>query len=134
MPVTIVPWPADVPSCIMPLSPIGGLRDNRLSFAPDSPVAPVERPATSWAPEVYQVDLVPMSMEQFSLFQDWYRRDLAYGVRPFEMSHPILKTPCAWRIVKADPPYQVRKVLAVRNERARGIVVSMTIQSLPICP
>lgn len=131
MPETVIPWPADVPGCIGPLSPAGGLRDNRLSFDPDSPVAPIERPATSWSPEVYQIELAPMSLDQFARFQDWYRHSLAYGVRPFAMPHPVLRTPGAWRIVRADPPYQVRKVLAMRSERARGIIVSMTIRSVP---
>lgn len=129
---TIIPWPASVPSCVMPMSPQGGLRDNRLSFETDDAVTPVERPRTSWAPELYQVTMVPMDRAMFEAFQAWFRGPLAYGSLPFVMDHPITREPTVWRIVKGDPPYQVSKVLAMRSADVRGISVSFGIQSLPM--
>lgn len=129
---TIIPWPAGVPSCVMPMSPQGGLRDNRLSFEADDAVTPVERPRTSWAPELYQVTMVPMDRAMFQAFQDWFRGPLAYGSLPFVMDHPITRQPTVWRIVKGDPPYQVSKVLAMRSADVRGISVSFGIQSMPL--
>ena len=129
---TIIPWPEGVPSCVMPMSPQGGLRDNRLSFETDDAVTPVERPRTSWAPELYQVTMVPMDKAMFQAFQAWFRGPLAYGSLPFVMDHPITREPTVWRIVKGDPPYQVSKVLPMRSDDIRGISVSFGIQSMPL--
>lgn len=132
MPTPIIPWPAGVPSCVMPMSPQGGLRDNRLSFETDEATTPVERPRTSWAPELYQVTMVPMDRAMFQAFQAWFRGPLAYGSLPFVMDHPITREPTVWRIVKGDPPYQVSKVLTMGRPDVRGISVSFGIQSMPL--
>lgn len=130
MPTPIIDWPLDVPACIMPLSPQGGLRDNRLSFETDSKMPPIERPAGSWAPEVYSVDLTPISVPQFRVFQDWYRHDLRYGVYPFRWAHPITGDVSPWKIVKADPPYQVRRLLNFRPDSDRRCIgLSFTVMS-----
>lgn len=116
----------------MPMSPQGGLRDNRLSFETDSRLNPIERPTSTWAPEVYSVDLAPLSLDQFSAFQDWYVKDLAFGTRPFVFPHPITRQPGAWKIVKADPPYRVTKsgMIAAGSDRRR-VNLSFSIMSQP---
>ena len=130
MPTPIIDWPEGVPSCIMPLSPQGGLRDTRLSFETDSKMAPVERPLSSWAPEVYSVELAPLSVAQFELFQAWYKGPLRFGVYPFAWLHPITKTVSPWKIVKGDPPYQVKKIGHIPNGSARRrISLSFSIMS-----
>lgn len=130
--VSVVDWPDGVPSCIMPTSPIGGLMDNRYSFDADAPYPPIERPMSSWTPEVYSVELVPISIAQFVLFQEWYKSDLRYGVLPFKWWHPITKTRAAWKIVKNDPPYQVSKIGAIpRDSGLRRIKLSFSIMSFP---
>lgn len=133
MPVDpVVPWPVGVPSCIQPLSPQGGRRDNRLSFETDSKMPPIERPVSSWTPEVYAVELVPMSLEQFRLFQNWYSSGLAWGVRSFAWYHPITRDVSSWKILKADPPYQVSKSRMIRlGSDTRGVSVSFTVMSTP---
>ena len=132
MPRIILDWPSGVPSCIMPLSPQGGLRDNRLSFETDSKMPPIERPLTSWTPEVYSVELTPLSLDQFSLFQSWYQHDLRFGVHAFRWDHPITKSPGLWKIVKGDPPYQVSKIGPIPDGSGRRRVgVSFTVMSVP---
>ena len=130
MPTPIIDWPEGVPSCIMPLSPQGGLRDNRLSFETDSRMPPVERPLSSWAPEVYSVELAPLSVDQFRLFQAWYKGPLRFGVYPFAWQHPITKDLSPWKIVKGDPPYQVKKIgnIPFGSDRRR-ISLSFSIMS-----
>lgn len=128
----VVHWPDGVPSCIMPLSPQGGVRDNRLSFETDSRMPPIERSAGSWAPEVYSVEMVPMSIPQFELFQHWFRHTAKYGVLPFVWMHPITKTLGVWKIQKSDPPYQVSKSRTIpAGSGRRGISVSFTVMSYP---
>ncbi|OWJ73879.1 hypothetical protein, partial [Haematobacter missouriensis] len=106
--MNIQQWPFEVPDCIMPLSVEGGLQDNRVSFEPEVG-PPVERPRSSWAPEVYSLDMRLMTVAQFVAFETWYRTTLRYGVLPFEFSHPITRKRSAWKIVKGSPPYQVSK-------------------------
>lgn len=128
----IIDWPEGVPSCIMPLSPQGGLRDNRLSFETDSRMPPTERPASSWTPEVYSVEMTPMSPQQFELFQAWYKGPLRFGVYPFKWFHPITKMASPWRIVKGDPPYQVRKIGYIpHGSGLRRISISFSVMSYP---
>lgn len=130
MTTPLVDWPTGVPSCIEPLSPQGGMQDNRLSFETDSRMPPIERPLSSWTPEVYSVEMVPMSIDQFNEFQRWYRDDLSFGVMPFKWRHPITGVASAWKIVKGDPPYQVRKIGTIpRGSNLRRIGVSFTIMS-----
>ncbi len=132
MPTPIIDWPDGVPSCIMPLSPQGGLRDNRLSFETDSRMPPIERPLSSWAPEVYSVELAPISLDQFVLFQAWYKGPLRYGVYPFVWLHPITKVVSPWKIVKGEPPYQVKKVGHIPNGSARRrISLAFSVMSWP---
>lgn len=132
MAVPIIEWPTGVPDCIMPLSPQGGPRDNRWSFDADSPMPPIERPMTSWAPEVYSVELVPLSIEQFQAFQTWYKVDLRQGVYPFRWFHPITRVASPWKIVKGDPPYQARKIgLIPHGSGRRRIAVSFQVMSWP---
>lgn len=125
-------WPDGVPSCIMPMSPSGGLRDNRYSFETDNSGPPKERPASSWAPEVYSVVLTPLSRSQFQTFQDWYANVLAYGSEPFVFPHPITGDEGVWKIVKNSPPYEVSKVgrMPIGTDRRR-ISLSFSIMSLP---
>lgn len=131
--VEIVAWPVGVPSCIMPMSPTGGLRDNRLSFETDSRMPPIERPLTSWAAEVYQVELTPLSLDQFEAFQDWYQGALRFGALPFVWQHPVTGTEGVWKIVKAEPPYQVRKLgLAPEGSGRRRIGLSFSVMSQPL--
>lgn len=130
MSVTVADWPEGVPECIFPLSPQGGLRDTRLSFETDSRLPPIERPAASWAPEVYVVDLVSLTITQFQVFQAWYRNTLAYGSLPFKLDHPITRARMAWKIVKDDPPYRVTKTRLIRPGAAtRGIGITFSIMS-----
>lgn len=132
MPTPIISWPASVPACIMPLSPEGGLRDNRYSFETDSKMPPIERPAGSWTPEIYAVDLSPISGPQFEAFQDWYRDDLRFGVLPFHFTHPITGAPGVWKIVKDEPPYRVRRLLNTpRGSDRRHIGLSFSLMSWP---
>lgn len=132
MPVTVHDWPSGVPECVFPLSPQGGYRDNRLSFDVDGGFPPIERPSSSWAPEVYSVELTHLSIPQFQAFQTWYRVTLGWGVEPFKLDHPITKVRAAWKIVKADPPYQVTKARRVMNQTVmRGIALSFRIMSMP---
>lgn len=131
--MAIQTWPHDVPSAIMPMSPQGGLRDNRLSFETDSRMPPIERPLTSWTPEVYDIELAPMTIEQFARFQKWYLGDLAKGVNPFRWPHPITGCGMAWKIVKADPPYRVSKVgLIPSGSTRRRVALSFQIMSWPM--
>lgn len=128
----IVDWPAGVPACIMPTSPQGGFRDNRLSFETDSRMPPKERPVTSWTSEVYSLELTPLSIEMFAEFQIWFQTVAAFGVNAFRMLHPITKVPGIWKIVKADPPYQVRKLGRIpQGSDLRRISVTMSVMSLP---
>lgn len=132
MAVDVVSWHAGVPLCIEPMSAQGGLRDNRHSFETDSKMPPIERPATSWTPEVYSVELVKLSVEQFSLFQHWYVSDIRMGTLPFWFPHPVTGAIGAWKIMKADPPYQVRKVgMIPSGSHRRRISVSFTLMSWP---
>lgn len=132
MAANVVLWPDGVPDCLSPLSPQGGLRDNRYSFETDEPHPPIERPMSSWTPEVYSVELSPLSRDQFVVFQNWYRNALAYGVHPFAMRHPITLALSAWKFVKASPPYQVRKIgLLPDGSTKRRIVLSFSIMSFP---
>lgn len=132
MVVTIAPWHDEVPFCIEPMSPQGGLRDNRYSFDTDSQMPPIERPVSSWAPEVYSVELVKMSVEQFTIFQSWYTNTIRMGTMPFWFPHPITGAIGAWKIMKADPPYQVRKVgLIPRDSGRRRVSISFTLMSWP---
>lgn len=130
MATPIIDWPLGVPSCIMPLSPQGGLQDNRISFEPDAGV-PIERPRTTWAPEVYAVDLVPLTVAQFTTFQRWYRADLASGTLPFRFLHPITRIVSPWRIVKGNPPYQVSKSRRAATPETRCVSLSFSIMSWP---
>lgn len=130
--VDVIDWPDGVPACIMPMSPQGGLRDNRYSFETDAPYPPIERPMTSWTPEVYSVELVPLSVAQFEAFQTWYRGPLRYGVLPFKWWHPITKTRAAWKIVKGDPPYQVAKSGRIPfGSGQRRIKLTFSVMSFP---
>lgn len=132
MSTPIIGWPEGVPQCIMPLSPQGGLRDNRYSFETDSKMPPIERPLSSWTPEVYSVELSPISLEQFGLFQTWYKVSLRFGVYPFLWLHPITKVSMPWKIVKADPPYQVRKAgMTPAGSAKRRVSLSFSIMSWP---
>jgi hypothetical protein len=132
MAITPADWPVGVPDCIMPLSPQGGIRDNRYSFETDSKMPPIERPTSSWTPEVYSVDLAPLSVEQFSLFQAWYAETLAFGTLPFNWAHPITGTASVWKIVKADPPYRVSKAgLIPSGSGKRRVTLSFSIMSWP---
>ncbi|MCB5411321.1 hypothetical protein [Pseudogemmobacter faecipullorum] len=81
---------------------------------------------------MYSVDLAPLSLDQFSAFQDWYVKDLAFGTRPFVFPHPITRQPGAWKIVKADPPYRVTKsgMIAAGSDRRR-VNLSFSIMSQP---
>lgn len=130
--VAVVSWPLGVPWCVEPLSPSGGPKNNRRTFETDSPASPIERPAGSWAPEVYSVSLLPMNIDQFILFQSWYRSDLAHGTLPFKWYHPITGVSSAWKIVAGDPPYQVSKIAAIPNGSGiRRVRVSFTAMSFP---
>jgi hypothetical protein len=130
--MAVVDWPTGVPSCIEPTSPQGGLIDNRVSFGTDSKFPPIERPVSSWAPELYSVVMVPFSVDQFILFQNWYKNDLSYGVLPFRWFHPITKQPSAWKIMRGDPPFQVRKTGAIPlGSGRRRISVSFSVMSWP---
>ena len=133
MSVSVVDWPAGVPNCVIPTSPQGGLRDNRSSFDPDNKFPPIERPASSWSPEVYSVEMNYMSVDQFSDFQSWYKNELKFGVNAFVMPHPITGVDTVWKIVKNDPPYTVSKVsLIPGGSDRRRVAVAMSIMSLPI--
>lgn len=133
--MTPVDWPATVPDCINPTSPQGGIRDNRYSFDTDSKVAPIERPSSSWSPEVYSVELTPLSIDQFKAFQTWFAEDLAFGANPFNWNHPLTGEASVWKITKSDPPYQVRKDGRIPNGTdRRRIVVSFTIMAWPVEP
>ena len=123
-------WPFEVPDCIMPLSPQGGLQDNRVSFEPEVGPA-IERPKSSWAPEVYSLDMRLMAVGQFMEFQTWYRTTLRYGVLPFEFAHPITRERSAWKIVKGNPPYSVSKQRRAAPG-ARCIAVSFSVTSFPV--
>lgn len=123
-------WPFEVPDCIMPLSVQGGLQDNRVSFEPEVG-PPIERPRSSWAPEIYSLDMRLMTVVQFEDFQRWYRNTLRHGVLPFEFYHPITRQRGAWRIVKGSPPYQVTKQRRA-SPGARCIGVSFSITSFPV--
>ena len=128
----VVDWPSGVPSCIRPLSPQGGLRDNRLSFETDSRMPPIERPATGWTPEVYSVELTPLSVAQFTAFQTWYGGALAFGANAFRWDHPITGALGLWKIVKAEPPYQVRKLgLIPAGSGRRRLGLSFSVMSVP---
>lgn len=128
-----VNWPAGVPSCIMPLSAQGGFRDNRLSFDTDSKMNPIERPSSSWAPEVYSIEMTPMSLSQFEEFQRWYAQDLRFGALPFAWRHPITRKAGAWKIVKGDPPYRVTKRgLTPIGSDSRRVGVVFTVMSCPL--
>ena len=130
--MTIVTWPAGVPQCIMPLSPQGGLRDTRYSFETDSKAPPIERPIASWASSVYSVELTPLSVTQFEAFEAWYAGTLAYGVNSFIFAHPITGAEGVWKIMKAEPPYQVRKIGRIPvGSTARRIGVSFSIMLMP---
>ena len=133
MPVTVHEWPTAVPDCIYPLSPQGGVKANRYSFETDSPAPPIERPIHTWAPEQYTVDLVPMSLSAFEVFQTWFRGTLGYGVSPFRFKHPITKEYKSWRFVNSDPPYQVTKSRLIPNDRPnrRAIKLTFSIMSMP---
>ncbi len=133
MSVSVVDWPAGVPNCVIPTSPQGGLRDNRSSFDPDNKFPPIERPASSWSPEIYSVEMSYMSVEQFSDFQNWYTGELKFGVNAFVMPHPITGVDTVWKILKNDPPYSVSKIgLIPGSSGKRRIAVAMTIISLPV--
>lgn len=130
--MTPVDWPDGVPSCFQPQSAQGGYRDNRYSFETDSKITPIERPASSWTPEVYSGSLSPMTVSQFEAFQAWFTGDLAFGTVPFNFDHPITGTPGIWRIVKADPPYRVSKVGRIPSgSNARRIELQFSIMSWP---
>ena len=132
MATPIMDWPIGVPYCVTTTSPNGGLRDNRLSFESDSRMPPKERPVSSWTPEVYSVELEPMSIAQFQLFQSWYKSDLRFGVYPFRWFHPITREASPWKIMKGDPPYQVRKIGPIPiGSDARRISVSFSVSSHP---
>lgn len=132
MPAPIIDWPEGVPSCIQPLSPQGGLRDNRYSFETDSRMPPTERPASSWTPEFYAVELTPLSLAQFDLFQQWYKGPLRFGVVAFKWFHPITRAASPWRIMKGDPPYQVRKIGPIpHGSDRRRISLSFSVMSHP---
>lgn len=132
---TVIDWPVGVPSCIMPLSAQGGLRDNRLSFDTDSKLNPIERPASSWAPEVYSVELTPLSVAQFEEFQRWYADDLRFGALPFYWPHPITGEAGVWKILKADPPYRVSKRgLIAKGSGKRRIGLGFSVMSCPLPP
>ena len=131
--MAIVDWPAGLATCFMPGSVQGGLRDNRYSFETDDKMPPIERSATSWAPEVYSLTLAPMSLAEFEAFQAWYRGPLAYGVNSFVFPHPVTREDMVWKIVKADPPYQVRRLGRIpTGSDVRRIEVAFSIMSLPL--
>jgi len=74
-----------------------------------------------------------LSVEQFTDFQAWYVGDLAHGVNAFVMDHPITKVPAVWKIVKGEPPYQVRKIGRIPDgSTLRRIALSFSIMSLPL--
>jgi len=132
MPITVVDWPVGVPDCIVPMSPTGGFKDNRYSFDPDANGVPIERPSNSWAPEVFSVEMAPMSISNYTSFMDWYKNDLKWGVLPFKWVHPITKEVSAWKIVKGDPPFTVKKLSIVKvGSGKRRISVSFTVMSYP---
>ena len=130
--MAVIDWPEGVPNCILPTSPQGGLRDTRNSFETDSKISSIERPLASWAPAVYAVEMSPMSLAQFAAFEAWYAGPLAYGVNAFSWVHPITGAAGVWKILKADPPYQVRKVgLIPAGSDRRRISVSFSVVSQP---
>lgn len=115
----------------MPLSPQGGLQNNRVSFDPE--VGPsVERPKTTWTPEIYSVQLALISVPQFVIFERWYKRDLRFGVLPFEWVHPVTRARGAWKFVKGDPAYQVSKPRLRQHPDTRCISLSFTVTSFPV--
>lgn len=125
MPVPILPWPLPDLAPTFLESAQGGLVDNRLSFDADLPMPPIERPMTSWAPEVFSVTLGMMCLEDYQTFQNWYRKDLRYGVHPFKWFHPITGQVSPWKIVKASPPFEVRRVAP------EVVIVSFSVMSWP---
>lgn len=130
MPATLVTWPNTVPACFMPDSPSGGPKPNRYSFQSDSDAVPIERPRYSFATEVYDVELTPLSVAQFQDFQDWFRDDLAFGTKPFAHGHPVTGVVGAWKFVSADPAYRVQRG-RMTSGNPRGIQVSFKMQSVP---
>ncbi|OWJ78424.1 hypothetical protein CDV49_08285 [Haematobacter genomosp. 1] len=106
------------------------MQDNRVSFEPEVGVA-IERPKTSWAPEVYSVELRLLTIPQFEAFQRWYKLDLHHGVLPFEFYHPITRVRSAWKIVKGSPPYSVAKTRRAAPG-AKCIALSFSIVSFPV--
>lgn len=124
----IVTWPNGVPDCAAPLSAQGGPMDNRVVFTSEDE-RDITRPRNSWTPDLYSIDLAPMSQTQFATFETWFKTTLAFGANAFILDHPITGTPSAWRIVKADSyPYQVRKVALMPKAGDRGLVVSLQIK------
>lgn len=126
--IPIIPWPSSVPRCVKVTSPQGGLQNNVRSFAPEVG-EPLERPKTTWTPEVYSIEFELWNTAQFIAFQLWYKRDLAFGVYPFEFFHPITLITSPWRVVKGDPPYRVGRPRRTADPLKRSISVSMTIMS-----
>lgn len=128
--IPIIDWPAAVPSCVLPLATSGGPRDNRLSFDTEDKMPPIERPLSSWTPDVYSVELVPISEAQFAVFEAWFKNDLRFGVYPFKWAHPVTRVLSPWKFVKADPAYTVRKSRRTpRGSGIRGISISFTVMS-----
>lgn len=127
-------WPMGVPGCTMPLTATGGPQDNRLSFETDSG-HDISRARASWTPDVYQVEIVPMSRYQFSLFEAWFRDDLAFGANAFMLPHPITGIDKAWKVVPGQQPYTVTKGrLMPKGGSERGIKVSMRIREVYTTP
>lgn len=126
-----IPWPENVPSEIMLPLQGGGPQDNRLSFETDYGLD-ISRPRASWAPEVYDVEIGPLTKPEFIAFEAWFRRDLAWGVHAFILDHPITDAPAAWRPVPGNQAYQVRTLENPKYDRTRVISVSMQIRSVPL--
>ena len=129
MSVPVVAWPYGLPLKLMPLASQGGLQDNRIGFEPDVGPA-IERPRTSWAPEIYAVEMALLTVDQFTEWQRFYRQDLAFGTRPFEFRHPLTRVFSPWRIRRGSPPYQAEQVRRAAPG-AKCIRVAFSVESWP---
>lgn len=99
-------WPTSLPQKPL-VSYSGGFMDNRASFIPQVG-APIERPLTTGAPEIYDVSFRSLTLSEYGTFKAWFKTELGLGVKPFIFRDPLTQEPGWYKIMKGDPPFQVR--------------------------
>lgn len=121
----MIVWPQGVPYCArVPDGHEGVLLDGRVSFQPDVGPAIMRRRITATI-KMWAITLVPLTQDQFQLFEAFVRDDLSGGVLPFVFRAPGSGAVARFQFMASGDPYTHRRATAGRE------IVSFDLMQLP---